>query len=91
VYLAPGKNEEDCCQCWNESKEPVDEGQRKADDEDDGNLVAMLQNFLSPSLMTRPYKLEGLPLVTLSSQFLEIEGKARTNPIGGPFRCFLLG
>ncbi len=28
---------------------------------------------------------------TLSSQVLEFEGKARANPIGGPFRCFLLG
>ena len=35
--------------------------------------------------------LEGLPLETLSSQVLEFEGKARANPIGAPFRCFLLG
>jgi len=40
--------------------------------------------------MTRPNKLEGLPLETLSSQVLEFEGKARANPIGAPFRCFLL-
>jgi hypothetical protein len=30
-------------------------------------------------------------LETLSSRVLEFEGKARANPIGGPFRCFLLG
>jgi hypothetical protein len=40
--------------------------------------------------MTRPNKQEGLRLETLSSQVLEFEGKARANPIGGPFRCFLL-
>jgi hypothetical protein len=54
-------------------------------------LVSILQNFFSSSLMTRPNKLKGLPLGTLSSQVLEFEGKARANPIGGPFRCFLLG
>jgi len=49
-------------------------------------------NVIFPSsLMTRPYKLEGLPFVTLSSWVLEFEGKARANPIGGPFRSFLLG
>jgi hypothetical protein len=37
----------------------------------------------------RPNKLERLSLETLSSQVLEFEGKARANPIGGPFRCFL--
>jgi hypothetical protein len=31
-----------------------------------------------------------LPLETLSSQVLEFDGKARANPIGGPFRFFLL-
>ncbi len=36
-------------------------------------------------------KLVGFPLETLSSQVLEFEGKARINPIGAPFRCFLLG
>jgi hypothetical protein len=41
--------------------------------------------------MTRPNKLEGLPLENLSSQVLEFEGKARANPIGGTFRCFLQG
>jgi hypothetical protein len=40
--------------------------------------------------MTRPNKLEGLSWETLSSQVLEFEGKARANPIGAPFRCFLL-
>jgi hypothetical protein len=30
-------------------------------------------------------------LETLSSQVLELKGKARANPIGAPFRCFLLG
>jgi hypothetical protein len=35
-------------------------------------------------------KLQGLPLETLSSWVLEFEGKARVNPIEGPFRCFLL-
>jgi hypothetical protein len=29
-------------------------------------------------------------LEKLSSQVLEFEGKARANPIGAPFRCFLL-
>jgi hypothetical protein len=43
------------------------------------------------SLMTRPSKLEGLSLETLSSQVLEFVGKARVNPIRRPFRCFLLG
>jgi hypothetical protein len=43
------------------------------------------------SLMTRPNKLEDLSLETLSSQVLELEGKARANPIGAPFRCFFLG
>jgi hypothetical protein len=38
----------------------------------------------------RPNKLEGLSLETLFSQVLEFEGKARANPIGTPFRCFLL-
>jgi hypothetical protein len=32
-----------------------------------------------------------LSLETLSSQVLEFEDKARANPIGVPFRCFLLG
>jgi len=41
--------------------------------------------------MTKPNKLEGVPLVTLSSWVLEFEGKARAKPIGGPFRTFLLG
>jgi hypothetical protein len=27
----------------------------------------------------------------LSSQVLEFEGKARANPTGAPFRCFLMG
>ncbi len=49
------------------------------------------KTFCPSSLMTRPNKIEGLPLETLSSQALEFEGKARANPIGGPFRCFLLG
>jgi hypothetical protein len=31
--------------------------------------------------MTRPDKLERLSLETLSSQFLEFEGKARANPL----------
>jgi hypothetical protein len=31
--------------------------------------------------MTRPNKLEGLSLETLSSQVLEFEGKARANPM----------
>jgi hypothetical protein len=38
----------------------------------------------------RPNKLEHLSLETLSSQALEIEGKARTNPIGVNFICYLL-
>jgi hypothetical protein len=28
-------------------------------------------------------------LETLSSQVFEFVGKARANPFGGPFRCFL--
>jgi hypothetical protein len=51
----------------------------------------MLQNFFPPLLTMRSNKLERLSLETLSSQVLEYEGKARVNPIGGPFRCFLLG
>jgi len=35
--------------------------------------------------------LDCLSLETLSSQVLEFEGKARANPIGAPYRCFLLG
>jgi hypothetical protein len=53
--------------------------------------VSMLLNVFSASLMLRPNKIEGLSLETLSSQVLEFEGKARANPIGAPFRCFLLG
>jgi hypothetical protein len=49
------------------------------------------KTFFPSSLMTRPNKLEGLPLETLSSQVIEFEGKARANPIGVPFRCFHLG
>ncbi len=41
--------------------------------------------------MTRPNKLEHLPLETLSSHILDFEGKARANPIGAHLRCFLLG
>jgi len=37
---------------------------------------------------SRPNKLEGLSLETLSSQVSEFEGKARANPIGAPLRCF---
>jgi hypothetical protein len=51
----------------------------------------MLSNFFPLSLTTRPNKLEGLSLETLSSQVLEFEGKVRANPIGAPFRCYLLG
>ncbi len=53
--------------------------------------VSMIQNFFPLSLTTRPNKLEGLPLNTLSSQVFEFEGKARANPIGVPFRCSFLG
>jgi hypothetical protein len=38
-----------------------------------------------------PNKLEHLSLETIPSQVLEFEGKAIANPIGAPFRCFLLG
>ncbi len=45
-----------------------------------------------PSLLTmRPNKLDCFSLETLSRQVLEFEGKARANPIGEPFRHFLLG
>ncbi len=56
-----------------------------------GDLVFLLQNIVSSSLTMRLNKLEGLPLETLSSRVLEFEGKARANPIRGPFTCFLLG
>ncbi len=47
-------------------------------------------NFFPLSLTMRPNELEVLSLETLSSEVLEFEGKARANPIGAPFRCFLL-
>jgi hypothetical protein len=53
--------------------------------------VTILKNFFPSSLMTRPNKVDRLSLETLSNQVLEFEGKARANPIGAPFRCFLLG
>jgi hypothetical protein len=53
--------------------------------------VLMLSNFLPSSLMARPNKLEGSSLETFSSQVLGFEVKARANPIGTHFRCFLLG
>ncbi len=53
--------------------------------------VSTLQNFFPSSLMMRPNKLEGLPLQILSSQVFKFEGKARANPIGEPFKCFILG
>jgi hypothetical protein len=64
-----------------------------------GNIYAKIlenrwkyhKNFFLSSLMMRPNKLEGLSLENLYSWVLEFEGKARANPIGGPFRCFLLG
>jgi hypothetical protein len=52
--------------------------------------VNVIKKFPS-SLMMRPNKLEGLPSETLSSWVLKFEGKARANPIVGPFWCFLLG
>jgi hypothetical protein len=52
--------------------------------------VSVIKLFLL-SLMMRLNKLEHLTLETLSSQVLEFEGRARTNPIGAPLRCFLLG
>ncbi len=56
------------------------------------HLVSILLNVLSSSQTMRHDKLEGSsPLETHSSWVLEFEGKARANPIGGPFRCFLLG
>jgi hypothetical protein len=41
--------------------------------------------------MMRLNKQDGLSLETLTSQILEFEGKDRANPMGVPFRCFLLG
>jgi hypothetical protein len=41
--------------------------------------------------MTRPNKLEGSSLETLTSQVLEFEGKARANPIGAAFNASFLG
>jgi hypothetical protein len=58
------------------------------------NIVTWCQcfnTFFPSSLIMRPNKLEGLSLETLTRQVLEFVGKARANPIGGPFRCFLLG
>jgi hypothetical protein len=52
--------------------------------------VNVIKLFTS-SLMMRPNKLEHLSVETLSSQALEFEGKARANPVGAPFRCFLHG
>jgi hypothetical protein len=54
------------------------------------NQVSML-NLYPSSQRVRLNKLDRLSLETLSSQVLEFEGKARANPIGAPFRCFLLG
>jgi hypothetical protein len=53
--------------------------------------VAIIKTGFSSMLTSRPNKLERLSLETLSSQVLEFEGKARANPIGAPFRYFLLG
>jgi hypothetical protein len=53
--------------------------------------VSRLSKPFSLSLTMRPNEPEGLSLETLSSQVLEFEGKARANPIGASFRCFLLG
>ncbi len=47
--------------------------------------------FFTLPLASRLNKLEGLSLENLSSPVLEFEGKGRANPIGAPFRCFLLG
>ncbi len=41
--------------------------------------------------MMKPDELERLSLETLYSQVLEFEGKARANPNGAPFKCFLIG
>ncbi len=57
--------------------------------QDSSDQVSMLKNFFPSSLTTRPNKLEGLPLVILSSRVLEFEGKARANPIGGSDAFFL--
>ncbi len=53
-----------------------------------GVNVIKLFSFVTDN---EPYKLEGFSLETLSSQVLEFVDKARANPIGAPFRCFLLG
>jgi hypothetical protein len=55
---------------------------------DPGVNVIKLFSFITDD---EAYRLEGLPLETLSSQALEFEGKARAKPIGAPFRCFHLG
>ncbi len=60
-------------------------------DEEGGDRSSMLLNFFLSLLMMRPNKLEHLSLETLSSRVLEFKGKARANPIGAPFKCFLLG
>jgi hypothetical protein len=56
-----------------------------------GNPGVNVINIFPSSLTRRPNKLKGSSLETLSGQVLEFEVKARANPIGAPFRCFLLG
>jgi hypothetical protein len=55
------------------------------------NQCQCYKTFFPSSLTTKINKVEGWSLETLSSQVLEFEGKARANPIGAPFRCYLLG
>jgi hypothetical protein len=49
------------------------------------------KTFFTLSLTMRPNNLELLSSQTLSREVLEIEGKARANPTGEDFRCFLFG
>jgi hypothetical protein len=49
------------------------------------------KSFFPLSLTNRLDKVEGFPSETFSSWVLEFEGKARANPTGEPFKCFLPG
>jgi hypothetical protein len=53
--------------------------------------VNVIELFLLRHKRRGNNRLEGSSLETLSRQVLEFDGKARANPIGASFRCFLLG
>jgi hypothetical protein len=70
---------------------PDPTGEKERHNSESDSQVSILQNLFSSSLTFRTNKLELLFLETLSSQVLEFKGKARANPIGAPFRWYLLG